>query len=294
MHILITGGTGFIGSYLTKHFLEKNYSVTILSRNKHNQCHGAIVINNLKDIANPVNIIINLAGYPLDKKRWDKKVKKDIYESRISTTRKIVEYINNAKKSPSLFITGSAIGYYGVSNDKTFSESDISPKNDFPSKLCYDWEHEAYNISKKIRICRVRLGIVLGKKGGIFDKMLIPFKLHLGTTLGSGNQYMSWIHIEDVKRIVDLMINNESISGPVNLTAPYPITNKDFTQILAKSLEKFSFLHLPGFVVKILFGEMGKTLLLQGQKVMPKKLLDLGFKFKYSTIEAALKSLVTK
>lgn len=291
MHILISGGTGFIGSNIAKYFLKKNHKVTILSRDRHKEVSRSLIIDDLNQLNEPVDIVINLAGEPLDRRRWNKKVKEEIYNSRIQTTKKIVEYINNAKKTPSLFITASAVGFYGTSDSKIFHEEDKSPKNDFPSKLCYDWEDEAYNIRKKIRICRLRLGIVLGKNGGIISKMLLPFKLLLGARLGNGKQYMSWIHIDDVISAINFMIENQNLKGPFNMTAPNPVTNSEFTRIFAKNLGRISFLKLPDFLVKYLFGEMGESLLLKGQNVIPKKLLKEGYKFKYENLEAALKDI---
>ena len=290
MHILITGGTGFIGSKLAKYFLDQKYKVTILSRNIKNILPSANIITNLEDIKSKIDIIINLAGEPLDKKRWNNEVKNEIYNSRINTTKKLVDYINNSKTPPSLLISGSAVGYYGSSYTKTYIEKDPAPQNDFPSKLCFDWEKEAFKANNKTRVCIIRLGIVLGKNGGALSKMLLPFKLCLGARLGNGSQYMSWVHIDDVIGAIDFLINSKNSSGTYNVTSPNAVSNSEFTTILAKSLGRFSFLYLPEFVLKLLFGEIGKELLLKSQKTYPEKLINEGYSFKYNALESALQN----
>lgn len=294
MHILITGGTGFIGSKLAEHFLDQKYKVTILSRKSNIIFPGANIITHLKDIKSKIDIVINLAGEPLDKNRWNDVVKNEIYNSRINTTKTLVNYINNSKTPPSLLISCSAIGYYGSSYINTYIEKDPSPQNDFPSKLCFDWEKEAYKVNNKTRICVIRLGIVLGKNGGALSKMLLPFKLCLGARLGDGKQYMSWIHIEDVIGAIDFLIHNKDSNGSYNLTSPNPVSNSEFTKILAKNLSRISLLYLPEFILKLLFGEVGKALLLKSQKVYPEKLINVGYHFKYDTLESALQNIIQK
>jgi len=294
MHILITGGTGFIGSKLAEHFLSQKHKVTILSRMGKVILPGTNIITNLEDIKSKIDIVINLAGEPLDKNRWNDEVKNEIYNSRINTTKKLVDYINNSKTPPSLLISCSAVGYYGSSDTKTYIEKDPSPQNDFPSKLCFDWEKEAYKVNNNTRICIIRLGIVLGKNGGALSKMLLPFKLCLGARLGNGEQYMSWIHIDDVIGAIDFLINSKDSHGPYNLTSPNPVSNSEFTKILSRSLSRISFLYLPAFLLKLLFGEIATKLLLKSQKVYPEKLINEGYHFHYSTLETALQNIVKK
>ncbi len=292
MNILITGGTGFIGSKLVEHFLNQKHNVTILTRNKTNIFPRANIITNLKLVKSKFDIVINLAGEPLDKKRWNYAVKNEIYNSRINTTKKIVDYINNTETPPSLIISGSGVGYYGSSYTKTYTEKDFSPQNDFSSKLCFDWEKEAYKTNSKIRICIIRLGIVLGKNGGALSKLLLPFKLCLGARLGDGKQYMSWVHIDDVVGAIDFLINSKNSSGSYNITSPNSVSNSEFTNILAKNLRRISFLYLPDFILQLLFREIGKALLLKSQKAYPEKLLAESYKFKYNTLESALQNIV--
>jgi len=293
MHILINGGTGFIGSKLVKHFLDQKHKVTILSRKIRNIWPGAEIITHLEDIESKIDIVINLAGEPLDKKRWNDEVKNEIYNSRISSTKTLVDYINSIKTPPSLLINASAVGYYGSSYTKTFTEKDdSSPQNDFPSKLCVDWEKEAYKVNDKTRMCIIRLAIVLGKNGGALSKMLLPFKLCLGARFGSGKQYMPWVHIDDVVGAVDFLINHKDSHGAYNITSPDSVSNCEFTKTLARSLRRFSFLYLPEFVLNLLFGEVGKALLLKSQKVYPEKLINEGYRFRYNNLESALQNIV--
>ena len=294
MHILITGGTGFIGSKLAEHFLSQKHKVTILSRMGKVILPGTNIITNLEDIKSKIDIVINLAGEPLDKNRWNDKVKNEIYNSRINTTKRLVDYINNSETPPSLLISCSAVGYYGSSDTETYIEKDSSPQNDFSSKLCFDWEEEAYKVNNDTRICIIRLGIVLGKNGGALSKMLLPFRLCLGARLGNGEQYMSWVHVDDVIGAIDFLINSKDSHGPYNLTSPNPVSNSEFTKILSSSLSRISFLYLPEFLLKLLFGEVGKELLLKSQKTYPKKLIKEGYRFKYDTLEPALQNIVKK
>jgi uncharacterized protein (TIGR01777 family) len=294
MHILITGGTGFIGSKLAEHFLAQKHKVTILSRKNKIILPGTNIITNLEDIKSKIDLVINLTGEPLDKNRWNDKVKNEIYNSRINTTKTLIDYINNSKIPPSLLISFSAIGYYGSDYTKTYIEKDSSPQNNFSSKLCFDWEKEAYKVNNETRICIARLGIVLGKNGGALSKMLLPFKLCLGARLGNGKQYMSWIHIDDVIGAIDFLIKSKNSNGPYNFTSPNPVSNSEFTKILSRSLSRISFLYLPEFLLKLLFGEMGKELFLKSQKIYPEKLINEGYRFKYNMLESALQNIVTK
>ncbi|MDX2164707.1 MAG: TIGR01777 family oxidoreductase [Gammaproteobacteria bacterium] len=263
--LLITGGTGFIGTQLQKHFAKKNIAVTLLKRDS--------------PIEGTFDGIINLAGHPLNKNRWNQKIKKLIYDSRISTTQRIVDYIKNTPHKPKFLISGSAIGYYEAEN--TFSH-----------KLCHDWEktaREAENYG--VRVCLMRTGIVLGKNGGALATMLPAFKLGLGAQIGNGLQWMSWIHMNDLINMIDFIITHEEINGPVNFTAPHPVTHKAFVQTLAKTLHRPCLLKLPEFIVKMLFGQMGQELLLTGKPILPDKVLSLGYHFKFPLLKEALNDI---
>ena len=234
-----------------------------------------------------------MAGEPLNKNRWNDPVKKVIYDSRIQSTQKIVDYIKTAKVKPKLLVSGSAIGFYGASSTKNFSEDTKPADHSFMHKICADWEAEGIKASEYgVRVCIIRTGIVLDRKKGALAEMVAPFKLGLGTQLGNGKQWMSWIHIDDVVGAIDFLVDNVKLSGPFNLASPGTVTNAQFTKDLAKVLKRPSFLKLPDFMVKLLFREMGEALLLKGQRVIPHNLMKAGYKFKFPTLEEALKDII--
>lgn len=295
MHILINGGTGFIGSKLCEHFLALGFRVSILTRNiyKANVSKSTTLIDNLNDKEASYDVIINLAGEPLNKNRWNSRVKKVIYDSRINSTQKIVNYIKTAKVKPKLFISGSAIGYYGSSPSKNFTEDTQPADNSYIHKICADWESAAMKaLEYGVRVCIIRTGVVLDKNQGALAEMLTIFKLGLGAQLGDGKQWMSWIHIDDVLGAIDFLVNNVELRGPFNLTSPGSVTNAQFTKKLATAMKRPTFLKLPDFIVKILFGEMGDALLLKGQKVIPYNLIKAGYKFKFPKLHEALKDII--
>jgi hypothetical protein len=283
---LITGGTGFIGSKLVEELLEDGHKITILTRKK-------IVNDKINYIQNldgdfDYDIVINLAGETISK-YWSKKNKEKIYHSRIDLTNKLAEIINNSKNPPSLVISGSAIGFYGTSQNLVFDEnSKPATQNLFSQKICADWENAAQKISNKTRLALIRTGVVVGKNGGIIKKMLLPFKLGLGGKIGKGNQYLSWIALDDVILAINHIINNENLSGTVNLSSPEVASNQSFAKTLALVLNRPCFFDMPEFIAKILFGKMGEELLLAGQNVYPKKLLASGFKFQTASLKSAI------
>ena len=298
MKILITGGTGFIGSNLCQALIAeyRNIDLTIFTRNASlvgNSSNKQIkYIDNFNNLNKHYNIIINLAGEPINKGRWTSKKKALILSSRIDITRKLIEYISRVEQKPDLFISGSAIGFYGSHKTQVFSENSKPADKSFPHKLCEEWENIA-NTAKNygVRVVNLRTGIVLGKKGGILKEMLLSFKLALGCQIGDGKAWMSWIHIKDICNIIMYIINNKNIEGPVNATAPNPLQNKDFSQDLAKALNRPMFLTMPSFMVKIIFGEMGDSLLLNGQKVLPNKITKAGYSFEFDNLKKALANL---
>jgi len=299
LNILITGGTGFIGSHLIEYFLKQQYNIIVLSRKIKKNANNLKYILNLDSIKDntKIDIIINLAGAPIDK-NWTKKYKKILLNSRIQTTKKIISLIERLDNKPKVLISGSAVGYYGARDTK--SESDFLDENSnykpcFTHTLCEKWENEA-NLATKFgtRVCIIRLGVVLGKDGGMLKKIFLPFKLGLGGNLGDGKQYLSWVHIDDVIRVINYLIINNSSSGVYNLTSPNPISNSYFTKHLGKTLKRLTLFTMPSFVIQLLFGEMGEELLLGSNKVIPSKLLEEGYKFKYPKIEEALEDIYKK
>lgn len=292
MNFLITGGTGFIGKYLIQHLTEKGNNITVLTRNKNKISRNIKAISNVNEIKNSdkIDVIINLAGAPIAK-RWSKAYKQELIDSRVNTTKDIISLIERLKDKPEVLISASAIGYYGSQGDKTLDENS-TPVDEFTYQLCKKWESEALEAEKHgIRVCITRLGVVLGRNGGALKQMLPAFKLGLGGRLGDGNQYFSWVHINDVVSAFSFLIENQNEKGVYNLTAPHPVTNNDFTKALGKSIGRPTIFPMPAFIVKLLFGEMGETLLLKGQRVLPKKLQKNGFQFQYPKIENALQDI---
>ncbi len=297
MHFLITGGTGFIGSRLTEKFIKKNHQVTILTRNikKSNNplIRKAQSIDSLNHAIEDYDVIINLAGESIANGRWTQQKKNSIFESRVKITEKLVSYINNKKKKPQLFISSSAIGYYGNDDDKEFIETSEPNDNSFTHTLCDIWEKTAYK-AENTRICCIRTGLVLDSNGGLLTQILPSFKFYLGSSIGKGKQWMSWIHIDDLIGLFEHIIYNESVEGSINATAPHPVRNKDFTKKLGKIVQRPSFLSIPSWILKLSLGEMGESLLLKGQKVLPQKAVDTGYQFKYPQLDKALTDLIKK
>lgn len=279
--ILISGGSGFVGQSLFNFFKNQNYDVNILSREILKDS------KKLDEFIQNSDILINLSGANIIN-RWSEKYKKLLYKSRIDTTKSLVESIKRVEKKPKMFISTSAVGIY---DNKSRYDENGSLGDDFLSKLCQDWEKEALkakNTTTKVSV--FRFGIVLGKSGGAFKKMITPFKLGLGGIIGNGKQHFSYIHIEDLLEAYKYIIKNE-FDGIFNLTAPIPTTNYEFTKTLGKVLNRATIFTIPEFILKLIFSE-GAKVLSDGQSAVPKKLLDLGFEFKYKNIEDSLKSLV--
>ncbi|CAC9436393.1 Cell division inhibitor Slr1223 (YfcH in EC), contains epimerase/dehydratase and DUF1731 domains [uncultured Gammaproteobacteria bacterium] len=292
MNILITGGTGFIGSTLCSRLLEEgNNKIVILSRHSEKikpPIQAIAELNELKD-NDAFDVVINLAGEPIANKRWSDQQKHQIFSSRINTTEKLIAYLETLENKPKLLISGSAIGYYGIDKTDTVIEEKDNGDNSFSSELCQKWEAVALKAEKLgIRTCLLRTGIVLGKNGGALNKMLLPFKMYLGGRIGNGKQWMSWIHIDDLIGIILHCINHDNLKGAVNGTSPNPVTNQAFTKTLGTVLKRPTIFPMPALVVKLLMGQMGEELLLAGKQIRPKKALDAGYIFKYKTLEEAL------
>lgn len=298
MKVVITGATGFVGQEIVKQLLAAGDEVIVLTRNV---AKAAITLGSScryfqwddSDSHPPLEAlegadgILNLMGETISK-RWDDSQKKKIYNSRINGTRKLVEALEKLKVKPKVFVSTSAVGIYGNRGPEELNESS-TVADDFLAKVCKDWENEA-NKAKNygLRVVLIRLGIVLGHKGGALAKMLPIFKLGLGGPLGSGNQFMSWIHVKDAAAMYVEALKNNELKGAFNGTSPYPVTNSAFTKLLGKVLGRPAFLPAPAFAVKLAAGEMSQ-LLLEGQKVIPVKFKEAKFRFRYATLEMALK-----
>ena len=298
MKVLITGGLGFVGTQLSIRLLERGYQVTVVDRSPEPHAFTPREVNYIsgdstlkgawqEEVAHQDGVI-NLAGFSIFG-RWNDKTKKLIYDSRILTTRNVVEAMS--PKKGSVLCSTSAVGYYGFRNDEEITEEG-SPGDDFLASVCVDWENEANMAADKgVRVAITRFGIVLGKTGGALGQMIPAFKKFVGGPLGSGNQWFSWIHMEDLLNAFIFVFENQEIRGPVNFCSPYPVRNRDLAKALGKILSRPSFLTTPGFMLRLVLGEFG-SVLLEGQRVVPAKLLKNGFSFSYPDITGALKDVV--
>ncbi|MGF1753369.1 TIGR01777 family oxidoreductase [Vibrio makurazakiensis] len=300
MKILLTGGTGFIGSELIKMF--KTSDVTLLTRSPlkaekklSHVDHGHIqYIQSLEELndLNQFNAVINLAGEPIAEKRWSEKQKEKICQSRWKITDKLVALIHASTEPPEVFISGSAVGYYGDQQEHPFDENLHVYHMNFPHQVCSHWEQIAMRAqSDRTRVILLRTGIVLGEHGGALQKMLLPYKLGLGGPIGSGKQYMPWIHMLDMVRAITYLMKTPHAKGEFNLCAPHPVSNKEFSRSLAKTLKRPHLLFTPKWVMKVVMGE-SSCLLFDSIRAKPKKLTEVGFIFSYSRIEPALKNLL--
>lgn len=295
MNILLTGGTGLIGSALVTHW-HNQHQLWVLSRDSHKAekrlGNKAKVISELSAVDfNQLDAVINLAGEPIADKRWTAQQKQRLCQSRWQLTEQLVQAINAADTPPSVLISGSAIGIYGRQDASLIHEDFSHYHSEFTHLLCQRWEQIALQAqSDKTRVCLLRTGIVLSAKGGALAKILPAFKLGLGGRIGSGEQYMSWIHLSDMLRLIEFLLLHPTLTGPFNATAPAPVTNTEFSQTLAKVLHRPAIFPVPAFVLKLLLGEMA-DLLLTGQRVLPANLVKAGFEFKFATLAPALQDL---
>lgn len=296
MNILITGGTGFIGSALCLRLLEnKKHTVILLTRYPEKVKPPLQGISNLEKLDDGVaiDVVVNLAGEPIANKRWSKLQMQRIINSRINTTQNLIEHFENIENKPELLINGSAIGYYGGDESDEPIDEEASGDASFSSQLCQQWESVAMQAEQiGVRTCLLRTGIVLGKGGGALSKMLPPFKMGLGGKIGNGKQWMSWIHTNDLVGIILYCMEHDNLKGAINGTSPNPVRNEVFTKVLGKILQRPTLLPMPKIVVKLLMGQMGEELLLKGKKVLPAKASEAGYKFQYPCLEDALLTCV--
>ncbi len=297
MKVVISGGTGFIGTALTKALVSKGYEVVILTRDtsRSTPFGDSVSYATWADINGAIlgaKGVVNLAGEPLGGRRWTESLKKKIVSSRVDTTSAIVKAMNAVPtdQRPSVFVSASAVGYYGDSGDEVLTE-DSPAGSDFLADVCRYWESHANAAPKGVRVVIPRIGVVLHPDGGALEKMLLPFKLGLGGPLGTGNQYFPWIHLDDMVRIIIEGVENESLSGAVNASAPNIVTMSQFAAALGKVLSRPTLFKVPGFALSLALGESA-VVVTASQRMIPAKLQSIGFAWKFTTIEDALRDLL--
>ncbi len=301
MKIFMTGGTGFVGTHLAERFTKEGHDVTILTPALTGMelkipritylVGNPTIQGNWQDAVSNHSVIINLAGASIFS-RWTTAQKKILRSSRMDTTRHLVEALPQDARHITFFST-SAVGYYGFHDDEELTESSPSG-DDFLAQLARDWEVEALRAQAKgARVVTTRFGIVLGKQGGALGQMLPLFKYFLGGPLGSGRQWFSWVHMKDLASAFIFLLQHQEISGPINVCSPHPVRNKELGHAIGNILHRPSFLPAPGFMIKLILGEFG-SVLLKGQRVIPRRLLDSGFHFQHPEIGDAIQNILTE
>ena len=300
MAIVIAGGTGFLGSALVRALALDGHVVAVLTRTGGQGKPGPARLIEWKPdgsvgpwvfAIDGAEAVINLAGESIAGRRWTAAQKKRILESRVKATRSLAEAIRQSAAPPPVFVSGSAVGYYGALGDETVTE-DHAPGRDFLADVCVQWEREAARAAgARTRVVSIRTGLVLERDGGALPQMLPPFWFGAGGRVGSGHQWWPWIHRQDWIDLVRFAIRTASVTGPLNVTAPAPVTNADFARALGRALHRPAFLPAPGFALRLMLGEMADALLLSGQRAIPAKAEKLGFKFGFVDVNAALRRI---
>ena len=291
MHILMTGGTGFIGRAFVKHAIKEGHTITILSRGKRDSCDSIDFVRNLDEIDSKcqIDVIINLAGAPLGEKRWSEAYKIELLESRLGLTERLIKFCKRLSKRPAVILSASAIGYYGSRGDEVLTEVS-SAGTSFSSKLCRDWEGLWSNrLHPETRLCCLRFGVVFGRSGGALKQLSQSFRFKVGTQIGTGNQWMSWVHLEDAVRAMIFLLDQKHLTGVFNVTSPNPVIVSELNAAIARRLPVYFHLRIPGKLIQVMLGEMATELLLASQRVMPDTLSKAGFNFAYPELDAALK-----
>ncbi|MBY0121857.1 TIGR01777 family oxidoreductase [Bacillus sp. S/N-304-OC-R1] len=299
MKIALTGGTGFVGRALTEELIKNGHEIFILTRNTSTRKNtdNITYISWLNEGDHPeetlegIEVIINLAGESINSGRWTESRKKSILKSRISATKEVLRILEKLEQKPSVLINASAIGYYGTSQTKTFTEDSSDKGTDFLAQTVQRWEAEALKAKEMgIRTVCCRFGIILNGEDGALPRIALPYKLFAGGTVGSGEQWVSWIHLKDVVNGIIFAIQNEQMNGPINFTAPTPVKMKEFGQILGKVMHRPHWIPAPGFALKAVLGEMS-VLVLEGQNVHPAKLTLNGYPFLFRHLQEALEDI---
>ena len=307
MRIVVAGGTGVLGSPLAETYAEDGHDVRVLTRSlapgeaRHESGTGVPGITRVgwrpdgqsgpwAAVLDAADAVINLAGASVGEKRWTPQRKAELRDSRIFATRTLAAAINAAPHPPGVFISSSAIGYYGASGEEIMTEAS-PPGSDFLAQLCEDWEKEAHRAQREgTRVAIIRTGMVLERSGGALGQMLTPFRLWAGGPMGSGRQFMSWIHRLDWIEIVRWIVQTPEASGVLNLTAPHPVTNREFARTLGRALKRPALIRAPKLGLRILLGEFADYVL-SGQRVIPARALSLGYHFRYPELDIAFRGI---
>lgn len=297
MRILLTGGTGLIGRALCRLWAAQGHQLVVWSRSPDKVaglCSGARGIGSLDelDVGEALDAVVNLAGAPIADRPWTTKRRQLLWDSRIELTRQLVDWLASRPLKPRVLVSGSAVGWYGDGGERRLDEDSPAGSEDFASELCFAWEEAALRAEELgIRVVLVRTAPVLAAKGGMLARLLPPFRLGLGGRMGSGRQWMPWIHIEDEVGLIDFLLQHEECRGPYNACAPNAVRNAEFARTLGRVLHRPALLPAPACVLRLAFGEMS-DLLLGGQHLQPQRTLDAGYQFRFPDLEAALADLL--
>lgn len=308
MRIVIAGGSGFLGSPLAEVYAEEGHDVRVLTRAldpgepRHDPGTGVPGVTRVgwkpdgqsgpwASALDGADAVVNLAGASIADERWTPQRKAVLRDSRIIPTKSLVAAIGSVGAPPPVFVSASGVGYYGPSGDEIKSE-DSPAGHDFFGQLAADWEGEARKAeSPRTRVALLRSGVVLERSGGALPKMMLPYRMFVGGPMGSGRQYMPWIHRIDWVEMVRWIVETPAAAGPFNATAPEPVTNRQFASAIGRALRRPSFVYAPGFALRLLLGELADPLLLTGQRAVPVKARGMGFHFRYPTIEQAFRGI---
>ncbi|MDP9518349.1 TIGR01777 family oxidoreductase [Pseudomonas protegens] len=293
MHILLTGGTGLIGRALCRYWLAQGHQLSVWTRHPEKVaalCGPQVrAIRTLQELDQaPLDAVINLAGAPIADRPWTHKRKALLWSSRIALTETLLAWLETREHKPRVLVSGSAVGWYGDGGERELSEDSPPVSEDFASQLCIAWEETAQRAEALgVRVVLVRTGLVLSSEGGFLSRLLLPFKLGLGGPIGSGRQWMPWIHIDDQIALIDFLVHQDEARGPYNACAPKPVRNREFAKSLGRVLRRPALIPLPAFVLRLTLGELS-LLLLGGQRAVPARLLETGFTFQFTDLSAAL------
>ena len=294
MHILMTGGTGLIGTATSTALYDAGHSLTILTRRGHPATNDVTYVTALEDCAEPVDAVINLAGAGLADRRWSEAYKRQIVSSRVDLTRDLVAWLGELEHTPKRLISASAIGYYGAADERTFAEDGL-PGAGFAAALCQSWENEAGRATEcGTQVSLLRFGVVLAREGGALGKMTQSFRLGVESWLGSGEQWLSWIHLADAVRVIQHVLDYDCPADVYNTVAPEPARHRELAHEVGRQSNTWLKLGVPAFAARVMAGEMAEELLLSGQRVLPAQLLEDGFQFLYPNLKEALADLMPR